>query len=119
MNRKNTLRHALGAALAASMLAAGGSALAQADNTNSATDPTYYGSWFWWNPAQDTRYWRHDIDATPRVYVYGPAVTYTGPAYYESWRYYDPPVTFYTYPSATPLGVVTEPGYMGPRDVTP
>ena len=119
MNRK-LIRHGIGAALAAALLGAGGSAIAQADNTNSASDPTYYGSWYWWHPQPATRYWRNDFDATPRVYIYGPTVTYRGPAVYDSWRYYDPPgVTYYTYPAETPLGIVTDPTYMGPRDATP
>jgi hypothetical protein len=53
------------------------------------------------------------------VTVYGPTVTWRGPAYYEEWRYYDAPVRYYPSPSVTPLGTITDPSYMGPRDVTP
>lgn len=114
------IRQGIGAALAATMLAAGGSAFAQADNSNSATDPTYYGSWYWWNPAPvATPYWRDHDYASPSVTVYGPTVTWRGPAYYEEWRYYDAPVRYYPSPSVTPLGTITDPSYMGPRDVTP
>ncbi len=46
MNRKNLVR----SLVAASLLAIGTGAFAQADNSNSASDPTYYGSWYYWNP---------------------------------------------------------------------
>jgi hypothetical protein len=118
MNR-TMIRHGLGAALAAAMLAAGGNAFAQADNTNSASDPTYYGSWYWWHPRTVAPRYGRDDDATRRVYIYGPTVTYRGPAFYDSWSYYNPPgVTYYTYPAETPLGLITDPAYMGPRDAS-
>jgi len=118
MTRKNLVR----SLVAASLLAAGTGAFAQADNSNSASDPTYYGSWYYWNPLQPSgtvEVWTYRDYATPRWYVYGPTVTYRGPAVYDGWRYYDPPgVTYYTYPAETPLGIVTDPAYMGPRDAT-
>ena len=112
-------RNRIRTVLAAALLAASTGALAQADNTNSATDPTYYGGWHWWNPSTAPRVYREEDYSTPRVYIYGPTVTYRGPAYYEQWRYYDPPVTYFPAPGTTPLGTVTAPDYMGPRDVTP
>ena len=42
MNRKNWVR----SLIAASLLAVGTGAYAQADNSNSSTDPTYYGGWY-------------------------------------------------------------------------
>ena len=111
MTRQHRIRTLVGAAL----LAVGTGAFAQADNSNSATDPTYYGSWYFWNPAPraSVEVWTYHDYTTPRWYVYGPTVTYRGPAYYDNWYYYNPPS------NATAMGTITQPGYMGPRDAKP
>jgi len=114
MNRKNLVR----TAIAASLLAIGTSAFAQADNSNSATDPSYYGSWYYWNPVAPSgtvEVWTYRDYSTPRWYRYGPTVTYHGPAYYDSWTYYSTP----TRPSYSASATITQPGYMGPRDAKP
>ena len=114
MNRKNLVR----SLVAASLLAMGTGAFAQADNSNSASDPTYYGSWYYWNPVHPSgtvEAWTYRDYATPRWYVYGPTVTYHGPAYYDNWAYYNTPQGS----SITAMGTITQPGYMGPRDVKP
>ena len=115
MKRKNLVR----SLVAASLLAVGTGAFAQADNSNSSTDPTYYGSWYYWNPVAPrtgtVEVWTYRDYATPRWYVYGPSVSYHGPAYYDSWSYYQPPQGS----TVTAMGTMTQPGYMGPRDVKP
>jgi hypothetical protein len=95
MNLKRTL---LGTLVAATMLTAGG-AYAQADNSNSATDPTYYDSYytFSWHPYAP--YWREGYAPAPRYYVFGSRDHYRGPAYYDRWYYYNPP----TYPSGVTI----------------
>jgi hypothetical protein len=117
--KSQTIPRTLRAVVAAASLVAAAAAGAQADNTNSATDPTYYDAWYGFHPVPTTPYWRDSEFNEPRRYAYGPATHSRGPAYYESWRYYDSPPRYYASPSVTPLGTVTQPGYMGPRDVRP
>ena len=112
MTRKNRIRTMIGAAL----LAVGTGAFAQADNSNSVSDPSYYGSWYYFNPLPraNVEVWTYRDYASPRWYTYGPSVTYHGPAYYDSWYYYNSP----SRGSVTALGTITDPAYMGPRDVS-
>jgi hypothetical protein len=114
IKRKNFVR----TAIAASLMAIGTAAFAQADNTNSASDPTYYGSWYYWNPfvsSPTVEVYTYRDYSTPRWYLYGPRANYHGPGYYDSWAYYDTP-TNPSWSASASLG--TQPGYMGPRDVT-
>lgn len=119
MNRKTLVRAALAASLLAVGTTTGTTAFAQADNSNSASDPSYYGSWYYWSPLAPSgtvEVWTPRDYVTPRWYVYGPTVTYRGPAYYDSWTYYSTPHS----PSYTASATVnTQPGYMGPRDAKP
>lgn len=112
-------RTAWRAVVAAVALAAAANAGAQADNTNSATDPTYYDSYYGFRPLPSSPYARDADFNVPRQYIYGPSSHSRGPAYYEPWRYYDQPPIVIASPGVTPLGTVTQPGYMGPRDVKP
>lgn len=114
-----TLRHSLRAFAAAACLAAAATASAQADNSNSATDPTYYDAYYGFNPLPAAPFSRDTEFNVPHEFVYGPSSHARGPAYYEPWRYYDQPPIIVAEPGVTPLGTVTAPGYMGPRDVTP
>ena len=111
-----TNRHRIRTLVGAALLAVGTSAFAQSDNSNSATDPTYYGSWYYFTPAPSASYevWTYRDYASPRWHVYGPRTTYYGPAYYDSWYYFRPPQSG----SVTALGTITDPAYMGPRDVS-
>ena len=115
IKRKNFVR----TAVAASLMALAGAAFAQEDNSNSATDPTYYGSWYYWNPLVtapgDVEVYTYRDYWTPRWYLYGPRATYHGPGYYDRWAYYDTPSNP-SWSASASLG--TQPGYMGPRDVT-
>ncbi|MEO8484821.1 MAG: hypothetical protein ABI585_00645 [Betaproteobacteria bacterium] len=115
--KRNPIR--LGALLAALFFTAGGPAFAQSDNTNSATDPTYYDSWYYFYAPPSSPYWRDGDFERRQWYAYAPSSHARGPAYYESWRYYDAPTRYYPAPGVTPLGTVTAPGYSGPRAVTP
>jgi hypothetical protein len=112
MTNRNRIRTLVGAAL----LAVGTGAFAQADNSNSATDPTYYGAWYYFDatPGATVETWTYRDYVTPRWHVYGPTVTYYGPAYYDSWYYFRPPQSG----TVTALGTITDPAYSGPRDVS-
>ena len=118
MNR-TILRYSLCAIAAAACLAAAATASAQADNSNSATDPTYYDAYYGFRPLPPAPYARDDDFTVRRDFVYGPSSHSRGPAYYEPWRYYNQPPIIVASPSVTPLGTVVQPGYMGPRDVRP
>lgn len=124
MNARTARNGMLAAAIAAGVLAASGTAFAQADNSNAVIDPAASGgntSPYGPDSAYTTGY--------PHQWYYAPNGAYREPAYPGQYRYSEPmpPIVERAdspQPGGNPsrvdpvTGVVTAPGYSGPKDVS-